>query len=198
VTGCGRDPLAPFLARLKDPSPEVRRAAARELGEHPNADPRAVAAVSQSLTDQDAEVRRLSAYALGAVGPPAKDGLPALEKSLADSEPSIRTAAAVAIQHIDPASKSFQPVLTAAIRAGDGRVIRDVGGMGENGDWAVPALTSLLSHEAPQVRSLAAQSLGRIGKPAASARSALERAMHDKNAAVQDAARRALEKLPPP
>jgi HEAT repeat protein len=121
-----------------------------------------------------------------------------LEKTLADSEPSIRIAAALAIEHIDRASKAFQPVLTAAMRAGDGRVIREIGGMGERAAWAVPELTALLSHEAPQVRSLAAQSLGRIGKPAASARAALQRATHDKNAAVQDAARQAVEKLPPP
>jgi HEAT repeat protein len=195
--GCG-DTLAPVLAKLSDPSAETRRAAARELGEHPNVDSRVIAALSKSLTNQDAEVRRLSAYALGMVGAPAKAALPALEKSLADGEPSIRIAAALAIEHIDPASKAFQPVVTAALRAGDGRVIREIGGMGEGAAWAVPELTALLSQEAPQVRSLAAQSLGRIGKPAASARVALQRATHDKNAAVQDAARQAVEKLPPP
>jgi HEAT repeat protein len=142
AAGCGRDPLAPTLAKLMDRSPEVRRVAARELGKHPPSDSRAIVALSQSASDQDAEVRRLSAYALGAIGPGARSALPALEKALADGEGTVRIAAALAIQHIEPTDKAFQPVLLKAIREGNGRVIREVGGMKEDGAWAVPSLAS--------------------------------------------------------
>jgi HEAT repeat protein len=196
VIGCRRDPNAGHLAKLSDPSAEVRRAACRSLGDHPSPAPEIIAALAETCADEDAEVRRLSAYSLGKVGPPAKDALPALEAGLKDSESAVRIAAAQAIERIDPSDHSFIPVLIAAMRAGDGRVIREAGMMGNQAEWAVPALIELLSNEQPQVRALAAQTLGRIGQPARGTKAAIERATHDSSPTVQDAARKALEEIP--
>ncbi len=101
----------------------------------------------------------------------------------------------MAIQKIDPNERDFVPVLIAAMRGGDGRVMLAVGALGKDGAWAVPTLVELLSHQTPQVRALAAQTLGRIGPAAAAAKAALERAAHDQNPAVQQAAMEALERV---
>jgi HEAT repeat protein len=67
--------------------------------------------------------------------------------------------------------------------------------MGSDAAWAVPTLVRLLTHQAPQARALAAQTLGRIGPAAAESKPALQRLLHDPNAAVKSAAQTALERI---
>jgi HEAT repeat protein len=194
VAGCAseRDKL---IAQLQSSDVETRRAAARALGQESEADERVVDALTNSVDDDDAEVRRLSIDALGNFGASANASLPALTGALSDSEPAIGLRAALAIQKIEPANSESQPVLIAAMHRGDGRILLEVGAMGEKAEWAVPTISALLAHEAPQMRALAAQTLGRIGPPARGAESALRRATTDANAAVQEAARAALNRL---
>jgi len=172
-----------------------RRAAAQALGERPEADDRIVAALTKSASDPNAEVRHVSIRALGVMGRAAKSSLPALEASLDDADARVRVRAALAIQKIDSQNRSFARVLIGAMRAGDGRVLLEVGEMGAAGAWAVPTLAELLSHESAKMRSLAARTVGRIGPAAGEAKPALRRAMGDANVAVQDAAREALERI---
>jgi HEAT repeat protein len=87
------------------------------------------------------------------------------------------------------------PVLAAAMRGGDGRVMLQVGCMGAEAEWAVSTLIELLSHESPQLRALAARTLGQIGPAASAAAPALERATKDPNGAVQGAAKAALDRI---
>ena len=115
--------------------------------------------------------------------------------ALTDSENRVRVQAAFAIHRIDPQDQSFVPVLTSAMREGDGKTLLAVGELGVDAAWAVPTLIGLLSHESAKVRVLAANNLGRIGPAAASAKTALQAAARDSNAAVKRAAQIALERL---
>ena len=54
--------------KLKDADPEVRRAAAQELGKMGAEAKPAVAALTAALKDKDLYVRRFSAQALGEIG----------------------------------------------------------------------------------------------------------------------------------
>ena len=194
VAGCAseRDKL---VEALESSDVESRRAAARALSQEGEADERVIDALTKAVEDADAEVRRLSIDALGNFGPSAKESLPALTRALRDSEPAVGLRAAMAIQKIEPGDSESQRALIAAMRRGDGRILREVGAMEEKAAWAVPTVTMLLSHEAPQMRAVAAQTLGKIGPPARTAEAALRRATKDASAAVQEAARAALDRL---
>jgi HEAT repeat protein len=195
VVGCGRDSLEDLIARLGDPDFRVRRAAATKLVERAATDEHVVPALMPCVADHNIEARRLAIDVLGQIGPGASASLPTLKAALADQEPTVRMRAAIAIQRIAPEERSFVPVLVSAMRAGQGRILLHVGAMGADGAWAVPTLMELLSHDSPQMRALAAQTLGRVGLPASDARAALERAARDPNAAVQSAARGAMQRI---
>jgi HEAT repeat protein len=150
----------------------------------------------QTVTDQNVQVRTLAINALGSFGKPAASSLPALTTALHDANPAVQIRAALAIAKIDPKNPAFIPVLKSAMQAGDGKVLLEVGAMGRDAAWATPTLIELLGHPLPQVRALAAQTLGRIGSPAtATAKAALQQATHDPNLAVQHAAQAALERI---
>jgi HEAT repeat protein len=193
--GCGLDPTNAFIAKLRDPNVEVRRAATRSLVEQPMNDRRVIEELTKNVSDKDSELRYDSAEALGKLGPAAISSLPLLKLRLQDSEKNVRLRAAFSIQRIDPADRSFVPVLTAAMREGDGRTLLEIGTLGPNAAWAVPTLSGLLSHESPKVRILAAKALGNIGPTASEAKPALEAAGRDSNAAVKTAAKEALNRI---
>jgi HEAT repeat protein len=196
LTGCGgKAGAASGISGLESGDVDVRRIAVRELTQKPTLDDQEIGALTKCIADPDVEVRRASINAIGKCGPQAASALPMLIKALQDSDSAVRIRAALAIQKIDPKNPAFMPVLIAALRAGDGHVLLDVGAMGADGAWAVPTLTELLSHNLPQVRALAAQTLGRIGPTASSAKPALQQATRDLNLAVQTAARHALEQV---
>ncbi len=167
------------------------------LNQHAGLDQREIAALTKAVADNDAEVRRLSITALGKAGAAAKSSLPALIAALQDSDSSVRLRAALAIQKIDPSNKSFELVLMSAMRAGEGRILLDVGAMGKDGAWAVPTLIGILSHDQAKMRALAAQTLGHIGPAASDAIAPLQRLARDPNAAVQTAAKDALDRIKP-
>jgi HEAT repeat protein len=193
--GCGSNVTATAIGQLGSPNVEVRRTAARTLGEQATLDARAVAALTNAVVDRDTEVRWLAADALGKGGSAAASSLPALDKALGDTDSTVRLKAALAVQKIDPKDTSFVPVLTKEMRTGNGRVLLEVGRRGSDAAWAVPTLIGLLSHESPKVRALAAQTLGDIGAAATGAKEALQRAAGDSSAPVQSAARDALSRI---
>ncbi|HEY2759597.1 MAG TPA: HEAT repeat domain-containing protein [Pirellulales bacterium] len=195
AVGCGADPDGQSIAQLQSADVEARRAAARALAQNGHSENRVIVALTKAAADRDAEVKSLAIGALGRIGKSAASSLPALTANLQDPQPAVRLSAALAIQKIEPKSSAFVPVLIGAMRAGDGHVLLDVGAMGKDGAWAVPTLIELLAHPLPQVRALAAQTLGRIGPPAAAAKPALQRATHDSNPAVGQAAHRAIERI---
>jgi HEAT repeat protein len=197
LIGCGRGGPDQLISRLQSADVQTRRTAARECGHDPNLDDRIVAALTHAVTDSDAEVRCLSIESLGKQGPNARSTVPVLAAALKDSESSVRLQAALAIQKIDPTNSSFAPVLIETMRDGDGRVLLAVGAMGKQAGWAVPTLISLLSHPSPNMRTLAAQTLGRIGPTASTALGPLRQATRDANLVVQRAAQRAIDQIEP-
>jgi HEAT repeat protein len=156
---------------------------------------KAVRSLAGALEDSDLDVRELAAESLGQIGSQAKSGLPALELALDDPQPSVKHTAALAIYRIDPQAKSYQPLLSAALRAGDGPVFLEVGRMGSEAKWAVPTLTALLSDRRPQIRALAAHTLGEIGPVASDANAALQRTVRDPEASVRKTAQNALRQI---
>ncbi len=168
ITGCGTDPLGRSIAELQSPDVQTRREAGRMLSQSASTEERVVMALANSASnDKDLEVRMLAIGGLSRIGKPAATGLPALKGILRDSDPHIQVQTALAIQKIEPDNRDSVPVLITAMHSGDGRVMLAVGALGKDGAWAVPTLIELLSHQTPQLRALAAQTLGRIGAPAA-------------------------------
>lgn len=198
LIGCARDPTSSLVSRLSDPDVTIRRGAARALAEQSNSDEPVIAALTKSTGDNDIEVRLLSIAALAKRGLSAKPAVPVLKTALADSEKRVRQEAALAILKIDQTDSSPRPVLIIAMREGDGRTLLAIGSTGSDAAWAVPTLIGLLAHASPQVRALAARTLGRIGPAARAAKAALEAARGDPNAAVQNASTEALARLQKP
>jgi HEAT repeat protein len=193
--GCGRDPASEVIAKLHDWNPGVRRAAVRDMVEHPPTDPRLIDELEKTLIDKDTEVRYLAVEAIGQMGPAARPNLPQMRMRLADQDKQVRLRAAFAIRKIDPTDPSFMPVLTGALGEGDGRTLLEVASLGPDACWAVPTLAKLLSHESFKVRTLAAKALGSIGATASTATPALEGARRDSNPGVQKAAAQALARI---
>ena len=169
----------------------MRIAAADELGEMGAEASAAVPALAEALADVHPGVRQAAARALGRVGEGARSSVTSLEGALDDKELIVQLAAAWALVKLDPAGKKYVPVLTATMEVGEGGTIVAVGNLGSKGEWAVPTLTGLLTHQRAGVRRLAAEALGKIG-PSSDAVTALERATRDADDQVRAAAAAAL------
>jgi len=194
--GCGGHPLTTLTEQLRSDEVQIRRSAARELGQMGPAAAAAVGALQDAVADRDREVRRLSSIALGEVGPPAKAAVPALTAALSDDELSVRLAAAFSLQKLDTHNEAFAPVLIGAMRKGDGGVIVRVGELGAGAGWAVPTLISLLDDQRPGIRRISADALQQIGPLASAAEAALRRAAsQDSDDRVRAAAQQALSNL---
>ena len=191
--GCSSDPLPALTEQLGSDDVQIRRAAARELGEMGPAAAAAVGALQDAVDDRDREVRRFSSIALGEAGPAAKAAVPTLTRALSDDELAVRLAAAFSLEKLDAPSEVFSAVLTAAMRKGDGGVIVRAGALGRRAGWAVPTLIALLDDQRPGIRRIAANALQQIGPVAGGAVSALRRAVgQDQDDRVRTAAEQAL------
>ena len=103
-----------LINKLKSRDNEVRREAAKELGEKGKDAKAAVGPLTAALKDSDRFVRRWSAEALGKIGPDAKTSIPALEKLLDDGSQPVREAAIRAIAKMGPEAL---PALTKAVKS---------------------------------------------------------------------------------
>ncbi len=107
----------PVLAEaLRHASADVRRAAARSLGQ---VGPDAVAAIRPLLSDPDEEVRRGAVEAMGWIGPAT---VPEMIAALKNENPSVRRAAARALGRFGPAAREAEEALTGAFDDPDQRV----------------------------------------------------------------------------
>ena len=101
--------IAPALiAALHAPAADVRRAAARSLGQLGKA---AFPALKKAMQDPDAEVRRMVIEALSWMGP---DAVPALIDALKDTSPAVRRAAARALGNLGAAAQRARSALETA------------------------------------------------------------------------------------
>ncbi|MBI4501915.1 MAG: HEAT repeat domain-containing protein [Gemmatimonadetes bacterium] len=199
----GRDTAAitALMAALKDEDVEVRRAAARALGNR--RDPRAVPALMAALGDSDAEVRAKVVEALaGLRDARATDGL---VRALKDENAEVRAHAAEALgelpdtrrgysaeaQRVIAALASLMSDVSAEVRKEAIQALREVKGA----RLTDPLITALKDADA-DVRQSAAEALG-----AAEARGAVQpliAALSDPAADVRHAAAHALGHLRDP
>jgi HEAT repeat protein len=107
-----------WVAALQHVDPDVRRAAARELGQ---VGPAATAALREALSDDDQEVRRRAVEALGWMGPAA---VPTLIEALRNESTAARRAAARALGRLGRGAKSAESALIEGLRDPDQQVRR--------------------------------------------------------------------------
>jgi len=125
-----------LITKLQSSDSDVRRQAAKSLGELGADAKDAVPALTKALADKDLFVRRYAAEALGEIGPDAKSAVGKLTLAMADSRREVALAAVEAIGKIGPGG--VQALISA---------LKD-------------------PNKDPQVRKRAAQGLGNIGLPA--------------------------------
>jgi HEAT repeat protein len=201
VLGCiPSETAVPALAKvLRHKHVGVRRSAVKALAEASSGSAAAAPALAEALADSDAHVRAEAARALGRTASQA--AVPALMYALKDESVEVRRWATRALGSIRNLASA--PALMEALKDRDVGVRRTaaqvLGHLRAQG--AVPALAeALLDASGPlqggdvtDVRCMAAWALGETHNPQAAP--ALERALHDKNALVRDAATKALAKV---
>jgi HEAT repeat protein len=185
LVGCGGGSLDQLVGNLSSDKVEVRREAMRKLKTMRPTQERARQAIADAVHDADREVRRLACATLGEMD---QTDPQILKGVLRDPEDSVRIAGAYALLKIEPNSSAATDVLKQVMRNGDGGVIVTVTRQGSDAAWAVPTLIDLLQDRRAGIRRLAAEGLGRIGKPAESALPALRTARNDEDDRVRDAA----------
>jgi HEAT repeat protein len=160
--------LPSLVGLLEDPSPLVRRKAARSIGSFESRAALAVPNLRRALRDD--EVRGYAAVALGDIGPAAYSAVPDLIESLEDTTNGSRDKAAIALGKIGERAAAAIPALKKALRAEDANIrwsaANALGQIKGAAATTVPALTEALSDEDMFVRYFAAQSLARYGPDA--------------------------------
>jgi len=157
-----------LVKQLKSPDPDLRRAAAKGLGEAgPDAKP-AITALTTALADKDLFVRRFAAQALGEIGPEAKSAVKPLSDALKDPKKEVVEAAATALGKIG-AVEPLAALVSDARKdpAARRKAIEALGLMKADARSAVPDLIKALKDK--DVRLEAAEALGDIGPDASSA-----------------------------
>jgi HEAT repeat protein len=194
----GRESVPALIFALKDQSPKVRAAAAHGLVHVGPSATRAVPDLIRALGDNDRHVRDFAMRALGTIGGDAvgdlirvsntpnpevrenaakalaqigQPSVPGLLANLVDDSPEIRASAAHALGHVGyrVPSKELLDALIRSLHDPDIQVRNAaVQAFVNVGQKAVPSLIESLNDQAPDVRSLAANSLEGIGeaKPA--------------------------------
>jgi HEAT repeat protein len=102
--GCGKPrptlahgkPLGAWVEALQDPKADVRKRAAKVLGNIGPVDPAVVPALTGAVGDRDARVRAEAVRALLRLGPAACESIPALREARKDPDARVRGVAAQA------------------------------------------------------------------------------------------------------
>jgi HEAT repeat protein len=216
--GLIKDPKAvdPLIQKLGDSRSEVRKSVALALGEL--GDSRAIQPLIGALAHRDLETRRAAVKALGSLG--AEEATDALVKAVADQSDRVQLPAIRALARIGGlrAASCLRAAMSgprkAVCEAAEAALFSmefnpaDLGERAElaviRGDFsaaaaagaaAVPALIAALGFKDPQMRALAAQTLGSISSPESVP--ALLEAVTDHDLAVQRAAANALANIGP-
>jgi HEAT repeat protein len=146
LPACRKEPpkppdVAEFVAKLRDPNPEVRGPAVLELIRRGD---EAALPVAALLEDPDSRIRGVAASTLWSMGPRSKAALPQIVRALADESAEVRLGAAMACEAVGPDAASAVPALTRLLRDPDGTVRRQaaksLGAIGSAAASAIPAL----------------------------------------------------------
>lgn len=137
-----------LIGKLRDQDSDVRRAAAKQLGELGAEARPAVPDLTRAMRDRDAFVRRFSAEALGNIGREARAAVPALTAAMLDERKEVQIAAVEALIRIGPPSI---PALIAAVKDPNKdatvrkKAAQGLGKIGLQARGAVPVLTDVLT-----------------------------------------------------
>lgn len=164
-----------IAARLSDPEPEVRAAAAWALSRVGAGAAHAAPAVAKLLKDESLPVRESATLALREMGKAAAVAVPDLSAALRDPEGTVRMSAALALGAMGSAAQSAVPALAAALSVPDQsqltneevQVIRNICyALGDIGPEARPAIPALTKIKHLRIRYIAQAAVGEIeGKP---------------------------------
>jgi len=150
IQGIGLEDATGLIPILKEEDSDVRRAAARVLGEIGPAAKTAVPALIEMVGDADAKVRYAALTALAKIGPAPPEVVPAIVKALQDKDPVVRSGAMYSLGEI---------------------------GSGGRAGEVIPTIVKYLKDRDWKMRGAAACALGEIGPAAAEALPALLEAL---------------------
>lgn len=164
--------------RLADGSPLVRAHAARALGKIGKPASQEVEALVRLVGDPDAKVRREAVRALREIRPGPKVVLPLLVKLLKDPDHSVKIRAMEVLHELG--DDSVDPLVECLCDENTAYWACLVAGeLGPKAKAAVPALTKLLDHAAPDIRREAILSLAAIGEASEPAAGKIAGALDD-------------------
>jgi HEAT repeat protein len=157
----------------------------------------AVPMLIDALHDMDVQTRQYSALALNEIGPDAKAAtIDLIYAMLRDKDKDVRSNAALALTSVKPDARLAAPAFRQALR--DKTVaVTDcaIDGLTKLGAAGVPELSDALKDRDKDARRLAAEILGKLGQAAKPALPALKEATKDPEAAVKDAAQKAIDAI---
>lgn len=167
------------IAQLKDPDAEVRRHAAKLLGELSPAAAVAIPSLIEALADEGPHVGREARLSLAKIGLPA---LPALTAALKHEDKTVRWWAAQALEELGPDAQSAIPALIASLGDTERPVNNSASTLAAIGTMTIPPLLDVLKNPAssPMARTGAAGALGAIGPRASVAVPDLIEALKDR------------------
>jgi HEAT repeat protein len=188
-----------LLGLMAEGSASVRRNAAEALG---NIGPEIGAEAAAKLieaADEDfmAPVRENAVIALGKLKPFAAESVPAIKRLLATPGYNTPTHAARSLWLLTGDPDEALPTLIQGLDdlTYFQHAIEVLGEMGEEAAPAVDRLIEALGEPDPDDRLATAETLAKIGPPAAKAMEPLRKLLEDENQAVREAAQAAMTKL---
>jgi HEAT repeat protein len=163
----------------------------------------AVPALTSLISDPDERVAQEAILALAAIGPDAKAAVPSLISGIKTPDNPNAHAAAFALGKIGKNADTAVPALIGRVGGSDPHLalvcawalVNIKPDSAEITERVLPVLTKGLTAELPLARLGAAQALGKLGPAANDALPALEKATHDKDNAVREAAAKAIEQI---
>jgi HEAT repeat protein len=185
-----------WIKELDHNDVEVRRNAARALGQKGPEAKEAIRALIEVLQDKDEYVRTAAGRALGKMGPEAERAISALMKMIKDQVMIVRMGAASGLGGIGPKAREAIPLLADALESPheDHNVKREAAeALGKMGPEAIPALIKALQNNQYFARRMSALALGEIG--GADVVPALIKALQDDDRSVRVISVQALGKI---
>ena len=155
-----------LLLRLEDKNENVRREAARALGNLGNASETVINALLLRLQDEDKEVRGQAGFALGRLGNASEIVISSLLLRLQDEDQLVRSCAAQVLGKFGNASESIINALLLRLEDGDNSVrcqaAEALGNFGNASEIVINALLLRLEDGDNSVRREAAKALGNL------------------------------------